>query len=128
MSNLKLETEIKSLVNFKEILQNNPGVIVIKFGAEWCGPCKKIETQVNQWFAHLLNSLPNKVQPYLIDVDESFELYAFLKSKKMLNGIPAILAYHKGNANYVPDSVIIGANPPDINTFFENIAKHASTS
>ncbi len=33
--------EIDDKNHFNSILKSNPGVVVIKFGAEWCGPCKK---------------------------------------------------------------------------------------
>jgi len=113
-------TEINTLADFKELLENNPGTIVIKFGAEWCGPCKKIEPLVKQWFDHLIKTTSH-IQPVMIDVDECLDVYAFLKNKKMLNGIPAILAYKKGNTHYVPDSVVIGANVAEVNQFFTNL-------
>ena len=34
--------EISSLQEFADLLKTNPGVFIIKFGAEWCGPCKKM--------------------------------------------------------------------------------------
>ena len=34
---------------FEELLRQNPGKVVLKFGATWCGPCKVIEPLVNQW-------------------------------------------------------------------------------
>jgi thiol-disulfide isomerase/thioredoxin len=108
-------TEITGTVHFSEILKTNPGVVIIKFGAEWCGPCKKIENQVH----HLMNMMPDSVQCYIIDVDDCFEIYAFLKSKKMVNGIPAILAYYDDNLHYVPSDCVVGANPEQIQLFFE---------
>ena len=108
-------TEIASLADFKTILESNPGAFIVKLGAEWCGPCKKIEPFVYD----LINKLTNpNIQCAVIDVDESFELYAFLKSKKMISGIPAILAYYKGNTHYVPDEVVIGADPNEIVNLF----------
>jgi hypothetical protein len=52
-----------------------------------------------------------------VDVDECFDLYAFLKHKKMVNGIPVFLAYAKGITNG-PIASITGASLPDIETFF----------
>ena len=108
-------TEIASLVEFKALLDKNPGVFIVKLGAEWCGPCKKIESLVHD----LMTKVPtDKIQCAIIDADESFELYAFLKTKKMVNGIPAILAYHAGNTNYIPDDVVVGADPDQIVELF----------
>ena len=28
--------------DFEELLRQNPGKVVLKFGATWCGPCKLI--------------------------------------------------------------------------------------
>jgi len=116
-ANKKLEivTSLEKLPNLLQALQNNPGVFIMKLGAEWCGPCKKIEPLVKE----LMTKVPtDKIQCAIIDVDESFELYAFLKTKKMVNGIPAILAYHAGNTHYIPDDVVIGADPSQIIELF----------
>ena len=99
---------------FLDVLKNNPGLIIIKLGAEWCGPCKKINHLVHGFFV----SSPPQVLCADIDVDESMDLYSFLKQKKMVNGIPAILLYKKGNRSYIPDDSVTGANPPDLHAFF----------
>jgi len=117
---LPILTEIRDRTHFAELLQNNPGLIIIKFGAEWCGPCKQIEGLVQQWF----NKTNDKVQCFMIDVDEYFDLYAFLKSKKLVNGIPAILCYEKDNVHYIPNDIVIGANVEQVNLFFtRNLSK-----
>jgi len=108
-------TETLSLQDFSEILKQNEGLIVLKFGAEWCGPCKKIEQQVYAGFSQM----PMNVQPIIVDVDESFELYAFLKSKKMVKSIPTLLCYEKGNESYVPNDIVVGASVDEINVFFK---------
>lgn len=108
-------TETLSLQDFSEILKQNEGLIVLKFGAEWCGPCKRIEQQVYAGFSQM----PMNVQPIIVDVDESFELYAFLKSKKMVKSIPTLLCYEKGNESYVPNDIVVGASVDEINVFFK---------
>lgn len=118
---LPIKTEIPNKVAFQETLERNPGLIIIKFGAEWCGPCKKIEAHVKI----LMSKMPDNTQCYIIDVDESLEVYSFLKNKKMVNGIPAILAYYAGNVSYIPDDSVIGADVVKVNEFFERSYKQA---
>jgi len=101
--------------DFANQLQSNKGLFIIKFGAEWCGPCKKIDPLVYQWFSKIQSEI---IQCAIIDIDDNFEIYAFLKNKKMVNGVPAILCYNKGTLTYVPDDFIIGANEEQINLFF----------
>lgn len=62
--------------------------------------------------------MPENVTCYDVDVDDSFDLYAFLKSKRMINGIPVILAYKKGNTSFAPDLSVTGANAESITNFF----------
>lgn len=118
---LPIKTEIPNKIAFQETLERNPGLIIIKFGAEWCGPCKKIEAHVKI----LMSKMPDNTQCYIIDVDESLEVYSFLKNKKMVNGIPAILAYYAGNVSYIPDDSVIGADVVKVNEFFERSYKQA---
>jgi hypothetical protein len=54
------------------------------------------------------------------------DLYSFLKSKKMVNGIPAILCYHKGNENYIPNDMVTGADPVELHKFFKRCGNHLS--
>ena len=64
---------------FFELLKINPGVFVFKFGAEWCKPCKMIKKQIDD----ISLVIPDNVMYiYNVDVDECFDLYAFLKQKK----------------------------------------------
>ena len=44
-------SEIENRDAFLHLLQNNTGVIILKLGAEWCGPCKKIKPVVDGFFA-----------------------------------------------------------------------------
>lgn len=106
--------------HFVRLLSSNPGLIVIKLGASWCGPCKRIKPIVDAFFA----SSPDSVICCDIDVDESFDLYSYFKSKRMVNGIPAILCYKKGNAGYIPDDAVTGADPTALDSFFKRCGKH----
>ena len=103
--------------SFSQLLQSNKGLLIIKFGAEWCGPCKKIDPLVYDWMNKL--STNANIQCAIIDIDDNFEIYAFLKSKKMVNGVPVILCYKKGNISWIPDKAVVGADERQVNIFFQ---------
>ncbi len=102
---------------FKTILEENPGWVVMKFGAEWCGPCKTIEKDVDRHFKRM----NRKVACFVIDIDESFDLFAYLKKYKMVGGIPAILAYKAGNVTVAPDYSMVGSDFAKLEDFFNRI-------
>lgn len=99
--------------DFATLMDNNPGILIFKFTANWCGPCKLIK----EYSYNKSNELPDHITMLEVDVDECFDLYAFLKHKKMVNGIPVFLAYAKG-MNEGPIASITGANLPELETFF----------
>ena len=98
---------------FATLIENNPGILIFKFTADWCGPCKKIK----EYSYKKSNDLPAHITLLEVDVDECFDLYAFLKHKKMVTGIPVFLAYAKGVTDG-PVASITGANLPELETFF----------
>ena len=108
-------TEIKSRDEYMNLIKTNPGLFFVKFGAEWCAPCKKIEKDVLDQF----NKMSDNVQCAIIDIDNNFEVFAFLKNKRMFNGIPAILCYKKENDSYVPDEIHNNSNTDELREFFK---------
>jgi thioredoxin 1 len=115
MSNLQLPviTSVPTLEAFKTIMDENPGLIIIKLGAVWCGPCQVIKQDVEEMF----ESMPSNVQCLSIDIDENLDLYSFLKKRRVVNGVPAILCYKRGNLSNVPDDYVIGANKEKLKAF-----------
>jgi len=107
-------SEIPNRNTFFHLLKHNPGLIIIKLGAEWCGPCKLIKNVVHGFFA----SSPPEVVCADIDVDQSMDFYSFLKSKKMVNGIPVLLCYKKNNLTFIPDDSVTGSDPIELHKFF----------
>ena len=101
--------------DFTNILKANEGVLVVKFTAEWCSPCQKIKEQV----AKEVEVLPPHVKFLELDVDKHFDVYACMKSKKQVVGIPAILAYKRGNVTWFADLSVSGSNPEHIANFFK---------
>ena len=49
---LPIITKITDRKHFQELLESNPGVFIIKFGAEWCEPCKMIEKDIEEIFLY----------------------------------------------------------------------------
>lgn len=42
----------------------------------------------------------------------------------MVNGIPVVLCYKKGNTTFIPDDIITGADPTQLHLFFKRCGKH----
>jgi len=126
MTTRKNKTVISVFENrqeFMKLLKVNPGLIIIKLGASWCGPCKKIAHIVDAFFA----SSPVNVICADIDVDESMDLYAFLKNKRMVNGIPVMLMYRRGNETHVADDTVTGSDAGQLDAFFKRCGNHLNS-
>lgn len=107
-------TEINGRQDLLEnILPNNPGHVIVKFGADWCKPCHNIREVVD----HNFSKMGDNIQCFDIDVDESFDVYAFMKSRKMVAGLPTILVWNKGNKEYAPSAFITSGDKEEVNRF-----------
>ena len=106
-------THIESRQILMDLIKQNPGHIVIKLGADWCGPCKRIENHVKEFFSRC----PLNVVCCDIDIEESFDVYAYLKSKRMVDGIPTVLVYSRGNESFIPDHIHSGGDPVSFESF-----------
>ena len=112
------------LVDLQRKMENE--IVIIKFGADWCNPCKKIKALCEQNF----EELPKKVIIFDIDVDENLHLYATLKTKKMIKGVPSLICYYGGVTRvqwYIPDDSISGSNEQEIQAFFNRCSTKASS-
>ena len=104
--------------SFLELVKSTDKPIIVKFSATWCAPCKAIKSFVDELF----KKYGNQALCMEIDIDESVDLYAFLRMRKMVNGVPTILCYHEENESIYPDDSISGTNKENIEHFFkENI-------
>ena len=104
-----------SLEQYKNIVKNNNGIVIFKLGAQWCNPCKQILPILKK----ALPQMPPCVTTYVIDIDESHEVFSLFKRYKMSTGIPVICCYYKGNNEIYPDDMVIGAEVDKINDFFK---------
>lgn len=112
-----------SSTTFNQLLEANTGILVFKFGAEWCNPCKTIEPALNTLF----QQMPENVQCFVIDIDQSPELYSLFKNKRVFKGVPTVVAYYFGNTSIYPDDMNVGADLQQVNLFFERTYKNALT-
>lgn len=114
----------QELITLQGSLNNR--ILVIKFGAEWCGPCKKIKPLWNEW----ITLVPENIIIVDIDIDECIDLYVQLKAKKMVKGVPTILAFY-GNVRreqwYIPDDSVSGGNEGDVKNFMNRCFVKAKT-
>lgn len=113
-----IETVIESLEELQEILKNNPGVVILKFSATWCSPCKKVGPYIKSAVANL----PNTYKIYFLDIDESLEIYAYFKTKRMVSAIPSMIAWKKGNTTSIPDNMVTSSDTKQIDAFFQKCA------
>ena len=84
-------------------------VLVMKFGATWCGPCKVIKPIVDAW----VPKAPANIIYADIDIDESLDLYMALKKKHMISGVPTILAFHGDTRRehwFIPEDSHVGGD------------------
>lgn len=119
---MKINPKLVNKVDLANVLTQNEGILIIKFHATWCGPCKKIEGIVQKYFGQL----PDTVFTVEVDIDQALDLYGFLKTKKVVNGIPVMLAYYKGNTHYVPDDIVIGTDEVQIQGFFHRCVEESN--
>lgn len=100
---------------FLELVKTTNKPIFVKFSATWCKPCKVIKSFVDEMF----KAIGETALCLEIDIDESVDLFAMLKMKRMVNGVPTILCYQSENTSIYPDDSISGTNTDSIKRFFE---------
>ena len=120
-----------SIKTFKDILeivddeeQTQTTAIIMKFGAEWCGPCKNIQPYCHEVF----KKLDQKIICFDLDIDEedNMELYLAYKQKKMITTIPVIFAYvsnpeRNKNHWWAPDFSVNSSQRHDVEQFFQKV-------
>ena len=110
--------ELMKLLNC--IDKDGDKVLVVKFTATWCRPCQTIKQVTRDCFANL----PGNVIIAEVDVDNNMDVYMFMKNKRIVSGIPAILVWYPNITRdsshwYIPDDSISGSSRPDIFALFK---------
>lgn len=72
---------------FEEIV-NQDKLVLVKFGATWCGPCRSVDEEL----ASLAGELPSDVEVLKIDVDENPDL----AQEFQITGIPRMMLVRSG--------------------------------
>ena len=124
MATIITELSVVELQKLQKDMGNK--VLIIKFGAEWCGPCKRIAPTYHAF----IKSQPENIIFADINVDDNIDLYMALKRNKMITGIPVFFAYY-GDTNkrekwFIPDDSLIGADEAQVATFFQRCLDKAS--
>jgi len=101
---------------FIELLKTKQTHIVLLFETVWCALCKTPRYQ--EFIRTQLMTLPEHYTVYILDADENGDVFSFLKSKKMVVGVPTLLFYHKDNMTYVPDESVSGINASHLTAFY----------
>lgn len=111
---------------FIQIINNAPEIfpgcehMIIRFTAEWCEPCKKVDHMIAQYIPRLY---PN-VWYVKVNIDQSHDIYSFLKSKRVISGVPTIFCYSFPRPDttrhtvHLPTRSVVGADPAKIREFF----------
>ena len=97
-------------------------VLVVKFTATWCGPCKRIKTDCYRMFKQMPDNI--LIADLDVDLEKNTEFYSFMKRKRMVNGIPVIMAWFpESNRDfwYVPDDSITGGDINGIKEFLQRV-------
>lgn len=90
-------------------------IVIVKFTASWCGPCKRIAPLVNE----LYSKMPSNVSMIVVDIDSGADIKRALR----VDSVPRIYNFVKGE---LMDSVI-GSKEENVISFFKKTLARASS-
>ena len=114
---------IETREDLKNFLKNTKiEITFLKFTATWCKPCQMIGPTIKSLNEQVVKA--KKIINFIeLDVDKCSDLYAFMKQKKMVRGIPVIMCFKKSQYNddtfYVPSDSFTGASIQDVVNFYK---------
>lgn len=74
---------------FKNAVLQNSQPVVVKFGADWCGPCRGMDEAIDS----LKSDFSPRAKFLKIDIDKNPELFAQYRSG---SGIPQVMIFRNG--------------------------------
>lgn len=108
-------TDPTSSLSVADFMQSSERARILKFGASWCAPCRRVKPLVEKY----VDQLPSDIYFMDVDVDADGDAYTSLKSKRIIGGLPSIVLYGPTNTNIMsPDFVVTGTSPDDIHKLF----------
>ena len=103
-----------SRAEYTNKIANKHKPLFVKFTASWCGPCKNVKPTIDKF---LKSENAAKIEYLEIDIDNSIDVYAFLKSKKMVNGVPTLMFYDMSNKSFAPTMSVSTGSIEIVNKF-----------
>ncbi len=73
---------------FQSTVASNPGLVLVKFGAEWCGPCRMMEGELDKLSAQM----GGRVSVVRVDVDQ----HPNLAQHYGVSSIPRLMLFKHG--------------------------------
>ena len=74
--------------NFEEMIGNKDKPVLVKFGAEWCGPCKMVTP--------VLNELADEMSDQIVIGDHDIDNSPNAPTKFGVRGVPTMLLFKGG--------------------------------
>ena len=101
--------------DFLSFLETNESIVILFLNATWCKPCSLVKQHVME------RGSTCGYRFFMVDIDQHSDLYAALKSKKQVIGVPTLLAYKSKNVSLISDKSMSGMNIKEIDAFFKSL-------
>ena len=88
---------------FRNMVENNNGIVVVDFFATWCGPCKMLSPV----FESLRNDMRGTVEFLKVDIDQSMEI----AEKYQISTVPTVIVFKNGRevdrlVGFIPKDIL----------------------
>lgn len=114
---------VSDLLKQKNAVIADGKIYIVKFTADWCKPCQRIKHVCLEW----QQALGDAVVFVEINIDNEIDIYSFFKRKRVIRGIPAILAWksHDAANDFWPQDSVCSGSAADVISFFGRVHQAA---